>query len=83
MVVVVHVHVRVGTPTFGQEFDELAGCLLFSGAVMSPAGLVDPPSSGLAGDEPEQKEQAGVRFPERIAFEVQEDVSVVGFGKGF
>lgn len=65
-------------PVLPQGSDQVRHHLPFPSQVVCPPGAVLPGALGAALDEPQQEEQPGVGAPERVAFEVEEDVAVVG-----
>ncbi|MCY1240201.1 hypothetical protein D9M72_530360 [compost metagenome] len=79
--VVVHVHVRVPAPPVLHVVQEIEEGLLFSSAVVRPKRLKHGPAVRFRGgfNNPEQILQApypgGAVLPQRIPFEVEEDVS--------
>ena len=81
VVVVVDVHVRELRPALGQVLDQSCRwpspprSRLWAQNACSPRYRLRP------GDEAEEEEQADVGPPERVAFEVEEDVTLVGCGQ--
>ena len=45
---------------------------------MRPKRIELPVAACVAGDPPKQEEEVGVGAPERVAFEIEEDVSIIG-----
>ena len=82
MVVVVHVHVREPATTLGQVLDEIMCGLRLARLVVCPERLEYPLPGVVAFDESEQEEQPDICLPERVPFEIEEHVAVVGRRQG-
>ena len=77
VVVVVDVHAWMGRSPITDVLDELDS-ISFLDLVMRPKRIELPVAACVAGDPPKQEEEVGVGAPERVAFEIEEDVSIIG-----
>ena len=78
VVVVVDVHAWMGRSPITDVLDELSDSISFLDLVMRPKRIELPVAACVAGDPPKQEEEVGVGAPERVAFEIEEDVSIIG-----
>ena len=78
VVVVVDVHVGERSAALREILDQLAGGRPPPRRVVSPERPEPPVRPRHAGDQAEEEEEAHIRPPERVALEVEEDVTLVG-----
>ena len=81
VVVVVDVHAGIRSPPVADVADELPNPVAFLRLVMGPGLVVVPLSVGTQRHIAEEEEEAAVGPPEGVAFEVEEDVAVIGCGQ--